>query len=108
MEINRLVKDVWLNHLNRDLDSLPSFLPSIYRASSKSDGAYGILKKYFFTCEWYLVYDFLEFMVKILPQSVSSSMIVKINFELEKFNAAYRFIDISIVEITDKNEIEAI
>ena len=35
-------------------------------------------------------------------------MIVKINFELEKFNAAYRFIDISIVEITDKNEIEAI
>ena len=108
MEINRLVKDVWLNHLNRDLDSLPSFLPSIYRASSESDGAYGILKKYFFTCEWYLVYDFLEFIVKSLPQSVSSSMIVKINFELEKFNAAYRFIDISIVEITDKNEIEAI
>lgn len=99
-KVSLLVKKIWFNFFNKDLDSIPDDFEYSGR------GSYHQIKEYFFDCEWNRVYDFLEFLAE---DSLFDSEIVKwINSTLESYNAAYRFVDTSIVEITDKNEIEAI
>ena len=100
-KINWLVRNLWFNHFNKDLDQLPSF-------HKYGNGAYDILKEHFFNCEWFQLYDFLEFIAQNDVGLLSEVEFKWINEVLKKFNAAYRFIDNSVVEITDKNEIQAI
>ncbi len=100
-EINYLVKRIWIHYFNRDLDKLPRFL-------RHEQGAYLELKKYFYETRWFMAYDFLEFVAHDSGELLNVDDIKWINRTLEKFNAAYRFVDNSIIEITDKNEIQAI
>lgn len=100
-QIDWLVKRLWFSHLNKDLDHLPSFY-------HYGKGAYDQLKNHFFNCEWYQLYDFLEFVVGDSTQILDAGQISWLNTTLEKFNAAYRIVDTSVVEITDENEIKSI
>lgn len=99
--INFLVRRVWIHYLNKDLDKLPTF-------KRYQQGAYYELKDYFSSCQWFEVYNFLEFIAEGDNRLFNIETRNWINSTLEKHNAAYRFVDNSIVEITDKNEIEAI
>lgn len=99
--INTLVRRVWIHYLNKDLDKLPSF-------KRYQQGAYYDLKDYFISCQWFEVYNFLEFIAEGDSRLFNTETRNWINSTLEKHNAVYRFVDNSIVEITDKNEIEAI
>jgi hypothetical protein len=100
--IEHLVQRLWFHFLNRDLDKLPEF------RRDHGESAYGTLKKYFFECQWFEVYDLLEEIAEdkgdLLPVKVREW----INQELEVHNSAYRFVDEQISEITSKTEIEAI
>jgi len=101
--IDHMVRRLWFNYFNRDLDKLPDFY-----ACHGEKGAYDILKDYFFDCKWFEIYDLLEMIANDKSGLLSDEEREWINNELEKHNAAYRFIETKIVEITDKNEIQAI
>lgn len=45
-----LVRLLWLNHFTKPLDTLPNL-----------QGAQSYIRNHFFDCEWYDVYDMLEF-----------------------------------------------
>src|SRR5689334_19372243 len=54
-EIEDMVRRLWINYFNHDLDSLPDFKERYDRP-----GAYDVIKNFFFSCEWFRVYTFLE------------------------------------------------
>jgi hypothetical protein len=101
--IKQLVRRLWFNFLNRDLDTLPE-----YRSNYGERGAYGVIKKFFFTCQWHEVYDFLEELAKDKSDLLSTKTREWINGELETHNSAYRFVGEQIAEITSETEIGAI
>ncbi len=102
-DINFLVQRLWFHYFNNDLDSLPEF-----HDSYPSKGYYTYLKEYFFSCEWYELYNFLEEISEDKSRLLDDNTKLWINDTLQKHNAAYRFIDNCITEITNEQEILAI
>lgn len=101
--VNVLVKRIWVNHLNRDLDSLP-----VFQTDYGNSGAYDQLKLLFFRGSWFEVFNFLEYLAQNGGELVTAACLDQLNKALEKENSAYRFIGKEIVEITDEGQIEAI
>jgi hypothetical protein len=101
--IDMFVKRLWFHYFNNDMDKLPQFWDYY-----NEKGSYSYLKEYFFTCEWYEIYNFLE----ELAQDASNLLIKEvrdwINTSLEQHNSAYRFVDDYIAEVTTEEEIIAI
>ncbi len=101
--IDDLIKRIWFNYFNLDLDGLPDFYEPYGKRS-----AYDELKDYFFNCKWHHVFDLLETLADDKSNLISQPTREWINKTLEEHNAAYRFVGNEIAEITDKNEIQAI
>lgn len=101
--IDMMLKRLWFNFFNKDLDTLPEFY-----SRHRYKGAYDQLKEHFLTCEWFEVYDFIEEISLDQSQLLDDKTRGWINNILEEQNAAYRFVDREIAEITDKQEIAAI
>lgn len=101
--IDNLVRRLWFNYFNRDLDELPNF----YESYGKK-GVYEVLKEYFSCCEWFENYDLIETIACDKSNLISNDTRKWINDTLEEHNAAYRFVGTEIAEITDQNEIQAI
>jgi len=101
-EIKRFLKRVWINFFKKRIDE------QLNRSVIYID----FLRKFFFSCEWYEVYDFIEF----LPHNFSIGIkdpsnnlfIKKINKTLEKELSAYRFVNGLITQTTSEYEIETI
>ncbi len=104
-KIDEMLRRLWFNFFNHDLDSLPNFLPQ-YHGDNKT--AYLFLKKFFFSCDWFELYDFIEHISRDPSDLLGDEARGWINNVLEEQNAAYRFVGEEIVEITDKQEIGAI
>jgi len=64
------------------------------------------IKEYFFTCEWYEVFDFLEFTLNC--HNKHSRLIKGINKKLERELSAYRYVDSAFIQITDGIELDAV
>lgn len=94
-DINVFSKSLWFNLFKKPMDTRPDH---------PSDILYHI-RQYYFGCEWYDVYDFLEFTLGI---EKSNSMNERLNNILERELAGYRFISGSIVPVTDQQEIKSI
>ena len=101
--IDMMLKRLWFNFFNKDLDTLPEF-----HSRHRYKGAYDQLKEHFLTCEWFAVYDFIEEISLDQSKLLDDKTREWINNVLEEQNAAYRFVDKEIAEITDKQEITAI
>jgi hypothetical protein len=101
--INGLMQRLWLHHFKADIDQLPAF-----HRRDGGTGGYDILKKHFFQCKWYEVFDFIEFMAKDRDPFLTGEMVQVLNGILERENSAYRLVANDIVEITDKHQIAAI
>jgi hypothetical protein len=101
--IDFLIRRLWFNYFNKDLDLLPNFY-----GRYGTEGAYDVLKAYFSSCKWFEVYDLLEAIAQDPSELVSGEAHKLINDTLEARNAAYRFVGTKITEITDTNEINAI
>jgi len=99
--INYLVNRLWFHYFNNDLDLLPHF-----KSGRKS--AYEYIKEHFFSCQWFELYEFLEFLAEDPSHLLNSESRAWVNQILEKHNAAYRFVGKLIVEVTDQNEINSI
>ena len=57
---------------------------------------------------WYEVYDFVEFVLKNVPEYRSETLKEFRNGLLEEENSAYRIVDAQVIEITDEVEIESV
>jgi hypothetical protein len=66
-------------------------------------------RKYFFSCEWYEVYDLIEFIANNYPDNeVNRKFMQYCNWILEQESSAYRFVSGRIVQITSEIEIAQI
>ena len=64
---------------------------------------------FFFECEWYEVYDFIEFVANNYERyQFKDKFIEACNRALEKEVSAYRFVDSLIARITEQQEVEEI
>ncbi len=106
--VERLLDQIWVVFFEKPVDTRPQFKP----LSGHGTSSYEIIRDFFFTAEWYEVYDFLEFVVNRVPDSWQndwkSNLVDALNAIFEIENAAYRLIDGRITEITDEKEIAEI
>jgi hypothetical protein len=99
LEQNGYLKGLWHSYFKRPLDTLPTGWSS----------AYQIVRKHFFNCEWYEVYDFIEFTARTHPyKSASQNFRTGCNRVLEQELSGYRFVVDLIAPITDDGAIAAI
>jgi len=96
--LNNLFQHYWHNLFKRPLDNLSGYF----------DDAHKIVRDYFFKCEWYEVYDFVEFTAQNCPEILVEGYIDFCNHIFEKELSAYRFIDSQLTDITSEEEIESI
>ena len=66
------------------------------------------IRNIFFNLPWNEVYDFLEFTLENGPERLKEGFVVFCNKIFERENAAYRFLNFQIVNITSSVEIETI
>lgn len=102
--IDMLADVIWVSYFKLPIDTRQGF----HDSSSRGKSAYIFLREYFFDAEWYEVYDFIEFVIKHVPEGWANELMDFCNTFLEDENAAYRILGDEVVEITDKTEIEAI
>lgn len=95
----RVVQALWSGYFKRRLDTIPW--------STKE--TYGEIRRYFLSCEWNEVYDFLEFVARAGAYLVPlESFVLYFNPVLESELSGYRFLGKRFVSITAEEEIEAI
>lgn len=102
--VNGLLDRIWLNYYKLPLD----VRPPLFVDNSSNGGAYGVLRKYFFSANWNEIYDLIEFIIKNIPEKWKKELRDFCNSLLEDENAAYRILEQEVVEITDETEIKAI
>ena len=102
-KLRALSKRLWLVYFNRDIDQLP-----IFKGGPPGSSAYSNYKDYFFRCEWFYVYNFIQFLIQEDDTLFSDDIIKALNNALETQNAAYRIVSKEVTEITDDNEIRAV
>ncbi len=101
-QVELIIKLIWLDYFKLPVDTIPAF----DRDHPKS--SYEIIRERFFEGEWWEVYDFIEFIIKAIPEGWANHLREILNHFLESENSAYRIINSEVVEITDEQEIEAI
>jgi hypothetical protein len=84
---------LWCNYFKVPLDTRPE----------RHDFILQQIREYFLSCEWYEVYDFLEFVLNNFSEWLSADVVNKM---LERELSGHRFIDGIITDVTDKQEID--
>ncbi len=94
-----LATRLWLSYFKYPLDNLDRNWREVLKQ----------IRDYFFSCEWYEVYDFIEFVASNYEGYQFQETFRKAcNSLLEQETSAYRFIDGVITRITELKEIEEI
>lgn len=94
-----LCERLWFNYFKRPLDQL----------DEKWTGVLEQLRTYFFQCEWYEIYDFIEFVANNYDRNRFRDAYIKnCNAVLEKEVSAYRFVGGLISRITEQEQLEEI
>lgn len=97
--LRELCRRVWMNYFKEPLDEMSHGWTPILAH----------LKCYFFKCEWYEVYDFIEFVARNFKASIFHENFTKrCNVILEREMSAYRFVGGIISQITEQVEVTAI
>lgn len=86
----------WIHHFKLPIDTIPEY----------SDVALQKIHDLFFSCNWYEVYDFLDFALEYAPRKEDFRRYC--NKVLEQENSAYRFVGNRLAPITSKEEIVAV
>ncbi len=97
-EIKNLCIGLWQDRLGKQLDQLGNDWEKVYME----------LRKYFFKCEWYEAYHFIEFVANNYTGDQLQDFIDACNKVMVKNVSAYRFIDRIICRITEQQEIDAV
>ena len=92
-----LGRSLWSSYFKKTIDSCPHEGHEILK----------IIRDYFFSCKWYEVYDFLEFIVSAHEAS-RLGLAESFNVVLERELSGYRFAAGYLVNVTNQEEIEMI
>ena len=93
--IREFSKILWLYYFKRPIDTRPENDDQILKK----------VRAYFFDAPWNEVYDFVEFICRMYKKP-PDWLIEDLNNVLERELSAYRIVDRSVVDVTDKQEIE--
>lgn len=93
-----LFQRYWVALFNKPLDNLPNSF----------DDALYVVRDHFFQCEWFEVYDFIEFTAQSAPDKFQKVFVESCNYILKQEMSACRIIDKRITEITAEEEIDSI
>lgn len=66
------------------------------------------IRNWFFAAQWYEIYDFIEFLIRVEKKDRRARAINLFNSVLEQEMAGYRFVGNQIVPITDEHELREI
>jgi len=95
-EIHTFQKRLYANYFKKPLDTIEDDWEAFYNG----------IRKYFFNCRWYKVYDFLEFIINNYPNKYKNDTCVSIcNYILKKELSAYCFVGGQFTQITSQEEI---
>ena len=94
-EVEALWNQFWFRYFKKPSDERPT-------------DCYNILRQYFFTCTWYEVYDFIEFIFSQLSNRFLEKLRNELNNTLTEENSAYRLVSDQFVEITSDTEIDSL
>lgn len=102
-DIDFLFKRLWHNFFKKPLDTLDDYWADTYK----------LMRKYFFECAWYEVYDFIEFIANNHKNTYNAILsnekfVAFCNSTLKRELSAYRFINGKIAQITSEEEISEI
>lgn len=98
-EIRALCTRLWFGYFKKPLDQLDNDWNKVHAE----------LRRYFFQCEWYEVYDFIEYVAKNYDRhQFQDRFVTACNRELEREVSAYRFVDGVISRITDEAELDEV
>lgn len=90
---------LWADYFKKPLDTMP-VSTQVFK---------GELRKYFFECEWFEVYDFIQFVANNYKfNSTNNAFIEECNKILKREVSGYRFIVTTIAPITSEEEIKEI
>jgi hypothetical protein len=92
-----LCYSLWFSYFKKPIDTLPDYVLQIIQT----------VRQYFFSCDWYEVYDVVEFIANNYPPG-ASQLFTGCNEVLGREVSGYRFVDGLISPITDKAEVEEI
>jgi hypothetical protein len=95
--IETLCDRLWFDYFKRPLDTMDRYWLNVVRD----------LRVHFFECEWYEVYDFVEFVSNNYPPK-RDQLIRSCNQMLEREASGYRFLNGLLSPITDQIEIDEI
>lgn len=96
--INRFSQILWARYFKRPIDSRPSSDRKILSS----------IRSYFFSCEWYQVYDLLEFIISECGHYIPKNLSERLNANLESELAGYRFVNGYVTDITTQEEAKTI
>lgn len=99
--IGSLFQALWLYYFKKPIDTIPTHFYD-------DRGGLRILRQYFFSAEWFEVYDFIEFVAAHGPEQQKDMFVSVCNSFLERENSAYRFVNGKIAEISSSEEISEI
>lgn len=98
-DLLRLFEALWEDYFKKPTDSLPRVQGEVY----------DVLREYFFKCEWYEVYDFVEFVSQRYLSDYATRMFHEDSNQIFKREiSGYRFVGDLIVPITSEEEIASI
>jgi hypothetical protein len=95
----RLFTRYWHGFFHETLDTLDPY---------RVNDAQTTVRKFFMKCEWFEIYDFIEFTAQEAPKDLVPRFSELINEVLTEHMSAYRLVSEEIVEITDEQEIQSI
>ena len=94
-DIDAFSKVLWFQFFKKPIDTRPNHARQLL----------AVVREFFFGCEWYEVYDFLEFVLRLENNEQLSTALNNI---LERELAGYRYVSQAFVPVTDEEEIESI
>lgn len=99
MQMYALFIKLWFEYFKQPVDTMPH----------RCCDAVSEIRNYFFSCEWYEVYDFVEFVADNYPVEKDNERFTRFcNHVLEHELSAYRFVEGKITKITTDTEIAEI
>src|SRR6266480_431753 len=92
---------LYVNFWKKPIDTMPDWWEHVHKQ----------VREYFYVCEWYEVYDFIEFVVDTLSDDLSGATYQfreSCNVVLERELSGFRLVGAQFTPITSQEEVEAI
>lgn len=95
-DFETIEKGIWLNVFKDPIDLLPKEM-KVFCLS---------LREFMTTCEWYRIYELIEYILKNYNWHKKSDFIDVLNIKLEEEKTAYRIVSDEVALLTDEQEIK--